>query len=546
MPERQETTFRLPIALRYIQEVRIYDYPGGVAASPGKYKGEFARDGQKIARDSIKTKLPFAKEIADGVIRACALYQGVREDPQFTQEEDGAVFHERRSIMFDGKFASPEQRESLKRLSVAFGVAKDLDDAERVNELIIYAAIDALPNYINLVAEYCQEFDDEILPERYIRRDCRVATIEDSILRALGLIERKVKETGGLLPFHKTNHPYGQDHLYNVWADSKTSYIHSNGELANYYQPITAIEVQGFTYDALVNAVKLFGDKYPDKAEEWRRLAKMVQTATLNRMWMEERQFFAMGLDHDPKTGQERKIDILHSNAALLLNSGIFDDLGEAGVQYIQAIVRKIFSPDFYTEVGIRCRSLEHANLVPIYDYHGSNVSWAKHSEEIASGLRRQVMLAPARVLEVGVLNGVNIEQCNSEFNYISPEGDVDYDHHEIRTPQGDVMVILGETISEGEQAWTHSAIAVIKRRIYFEKMHPELFVEDQDSWQYKLGQEALREIKAPTLIRSKEEAAGRFTESRYFKVDLEKGRALEAQFLAEKKRQLEQAVFNS
>jgi len=59
----------------------------------------------------------------------------------------------------------------------------------------------------------------------------------------------------GLVEFRRRN-PDGIP--FQVWKDSGTSYIHLDGALANSAAAIAAVEVQGYAYDALLGAARLF------------------------------------------------------------------------------------------------------------------------------------------------------------------------------------------------------------------------------------------------------------------------------------------------
>jgi glycogen debranching enzyme len=107
-----------------------------------------------------------------------------------------------------------------------------------------------------------------------------------------------------------------------VWKDSRTAYIFSDGTLPNHDRQIVSTELQGYVYDALLYAAQIF----TDKANTYTQLAGQVQQATLQKLWMPHAQFFAQGLGTD-QTGQERQIDTLASNGALLLDSALLQDV---------------------------------------------------------------------------------------------------------------------------------------------------------------------------------------------------------------------------
>jgi hypothetical protein len=178
---------------------------------------------------------------------------------------------------------------------------------------------------------------------------------------------------------------------------------------------------------------------------------------------MDEDGFFAMGIDRD-QDGAPRQIDSLASNAALLLDSTLFDDLPDAQL-YVAGIARRICGPEFVTDVGIRCRSLSDEALVDFQDYHGTWANWQKDGYDVARGLGRQGFRRLARQLEVRLLNGVNVAGANVEFLYVSPDARVHYDFRDRHPVSDQPQPILGTNRPEPVQAWTVTAMLAIKSR---------------------------------------------------------------------------------
>jgi hypothetical protein len=149
------------------------------------------------------------------------------------------------------------------------------------------------------------------------------------------------------------------------------------------------------------------------------------------------------------------------SNAALLLDSRLFDQLAGAD-EYVEPLARRICSPEFVTEAGIRCRSVEEAGLVDFQDYHGTWTVWMKETFDVVKGLHRQGLTGSAGQLGRRLLNAVNVAGANLEFLYVSPAGDVMYDHHESNLRGGEVE-IAGTNYPEVGIGWSVAAALALK-----------------------------------------------------------------------------------
>src|SRR5262249_8126738 len=178
---------------------------------------------------------------------------------------------------------------------------------------------------------------------------------------------------------------------------------------------------------------------------------------------MPERGYFAMGLDRDPQ-GRPRQIESQSSNAALLLSSTVFDDLPDRQ-RYIAGLVSNIYTSNFVTDVGVRCRSLVEDDLVDFQDYHGTWPNWQKDGYDVACGLERQRFMRLAEQLYARLLNGVNVAGAPVEFLYVSPEQQVHYDFADHDLVSAHPREIHGTNRPEPMQTWTVTAMLAIKSR---------------------------------------------------------------------------------
>lgn len=494
-----------PSALRDLQ--RVVSPDGFVSASDHHlYRSAFfGRDATELAEDLVH----IYPEITRGVILNLARLQGVGYNP-VTEEEPGRIHHEYRSLSWSGKRINRESEKIFRFLFKKWG-GED-------NQLTYYGTVDATPLYVNLVADYCKRYGTDILTTEIEQKNGEKITIGDSVFKATDWIESRMRTSDlGLIEFQTTNK---KGLAIQAWKDSDYAYIHETGEPANIKAPIAPIEVQSYAYDALTKAAGMFRNAHPEKAERWTQLANYLQTAVFEKFWVPEREYFAMGLDRD-KNGTVRQIKTVSSNPALLLSTGVFDSPDEeTKKEYISAIVKKIYSDEFITPVGLRCRSTLHKYLIHIQDYHGVWAVWPKETYDVAKGLEKQGFPRLADQLETRILNGINISGNNFEFFYVSPEGYVEYDPEEKRmhlTPQ---QIIDGTNYPENIQAWTVSAALAIK----YKHAHPQPRQIDTQSWQYQLEENLLQKVPWEKLLKSREELKKAFPTDYSFRIDLTLG----------------------
>ena len=226
-------------------------------------------------------------------------------------------------------------------------------------------------------------------------------------------------------------------------------------------QPTAAVEVQAYAVDALIGAADLFADRDPGLAEVWRERAEALRDRVLETMWMPDEEYFAMGLDRDPE-GRPRWIDSIASNAALTLDTAIFDGLPDAD-RYVTGIARRICGPGLLTEAGLRCRSVEEDSLTDFQDYHGVWAVWMREALNLIKGFHRQGLPEAARALAVRTVNAVNAAGDDVEFLYVSPDGRVMYDYRALQESEPTAEEILGTNYPEEGQGWTAVAALVIK-----------------------------------------------------------------------------------
>jgi len=199
-------------------------------------------------------------------------------------------------------------------------------------------------------------------------------------------------------------------------------------------------------------------------------------------------------------------IDSIASNAALLLETGLFDDLPDAA-RYIGGIVRRVCGKDFVTEVGIRCRALTEDGLVDFQDYHGTWAVWMKETHDVVRGLQRQALPKLAGALAVRLLNAVNVARANVEFLYVGPDQSVNFDFLERDRSDRFPTRIYATNVPEAPQAWTVTAALAVKRMLGSNQdVYPSALQERAatgQAWRRALDAEVVGEMPQASILRT-------------------------------------------
>ncbi len=420
----------------------------GVYASigPNYQYAVFGRDSVAVAQDVLAVQPTLSKEI----IFVLARLQG-RGFNSLSEEEQGKIHHEYRSLQFNSHEVPKAARMVLERISVIWGGNE--------KQLQYYGSYDATPSFIRLVQLYCQHYGDDILNETFTDWSGVERTLRDAVRDAAAwLVGKLTASPWGLFEFKRLN-PAGL--VNQSWEDSEIAYLHTDGTTANSDEGVAAIELQGYAYDALYAAMQLVAvDEH--EADAWRHLASQIRDHTLKELWMPQEKFFCMGLDRDAE-GRARQIATLTANPGLLLDSSIFDHISRKEAwPYIEGIVRQLFTEEFLTVAGVRTRARKHAHLVSFADYHGSLVTWPKQTYRIACGLRRHGFYTLASLLEDTILHAVAQAGEGYEFFFVDRQGRAKYHYRQEHLDEPSYHDFGAANMPEPGQAWTISAILAI------------------------------------------------------------------------------------
>jgi glycogen debranching enzyme len=314
------------------------------------YVAPFGRD----ALISAFQALPFEPEIARGVLRYFARYQGTTDDA-FTEQEPGKILHEYRR----GEMAA----------------------CREIPFIPYYGTVDAPPLYVMLAAEFLRWTHDVDLARE----------IWPAVERALGWMERNGAAHGtGYLTYIRRS-PLG---LVNQgWKDSHDAVMHADGRLAE--PPIALSEVQGYHYAALLGAAGIAEaiGRSP-QAPALRARARRLQERFEADFWMPDEAFYALALDAGGAPCR-----VITSNPGHLLWTGIVSE------SRAQIVTRRLMEDDMYTGWGVRTLSGREQLYNPM-SYHNGSV-WPHDTALAASGMRAYGFTSPFVTLAGGLFEAV-------------------------------------------------------------------------------------------------------------------------------------------
>ncbi|HLH28072.1 MAG TPA: amylo-alpha-1,6-glucosidase, partial [Acidimicrobiales bacterium] len=308
-----------------------------------------------FGRDSLLTAwmaLLVDPDLARGVLQTLARFQGTTVDPR-TDEEPGRILHEM-------------------RFGDSMGLS--LDGGE-----LYYGTADATPLFVMLLGELRRwgvdrELVDELLP---------------NAARAIEWIEQFGDADGdGYVEYHRAT---DRGLANQGWKDSWDGIRYANGRVAE--APIALCEVQAYTYGAYL-ARAHFAFEVGDTATYDRFRAKAAQLkAAFNRdFWLEDKGWYAVGLDADKKP-----IDSLTSNIGHCLWAGIIDE------DKARRVAELLVSGSMFSGWGVRTLSKDSGGYNPI-SYHCGSV-WPHDTAIVAAGLARYGFDGAAQQLIFGLLD---------------------------------------------------------------------------------------------------------------------------------------------
>jgi glycogen debranching enzyme len=294
-----------------------------------------------FGRDSIITclqALPFIPELTPPTLRTLADIQGTQLD-NFREEEPGKIPHE-----------------------IRYGESAGFEEQPHAP---YYGAADPTPLFVILLDEY----------ERWSGDAALVRSLEYEARAALNWIDEYGDLLGnGYIWYERRNTRNGLENQ--CWKDSWDSISYRDGRLPGF--PRATCEMQGYAFDAKRRGARLARMFWNDPAYADRldREADELKERFNRDFWVEDGEYYALGLDSDGKP-----IDAISSNMGHLLANGIVEPSRAAKV------AAHLMSPSMFSGWGVRTLSKENARYNPL-GYHVGTV-WPFDNSIIAHGLRK-------------------------------------------------------------------------------------------------------------------------------------------------------------
>ncbi|MGI8777043.1 MAG: glycogen debranching N-terminal domain-containing protein [Acidimicrobiales bacterium] len=308
-----------------------------------------------FGRDSLLTSmmaLIVDPELALGVLQTLARFQGTDIDAR-NDEEPGRILHEMR-----------------------FGDAPGLSLG---GGQVYYGSADATPLFVMLLGELrrwglAREVVDSLLPAA----DKALAWIADFGDRdGDGYVEYRRSSDRGI--------------ANQGWKDSWDAIRFADGRLAR--PPVALCEVQGYVYAAYL-ARSYFAEEEGDAATaaRYRTKASDLKIAFNRDFWIDERGWYAMGLD-----SEKRQIDALASNMGHCLWTGIVDE------EKAPLVAHQLLAPEMFSGWGIRTLAASMTGYNPV-SYHNGSI-WPHDNAIIAAGLMRYGFVGEAHRVIMAMLD---------------------------------------------------------------------------------------------------------------------------------------------
>jgi glycogen debranching enzyme len=316
--------------------------------------------GRDTLISSLQTLL-LGPGLAAGTLRVLAATQATADDPE-RDAEPGKIIHELRR----GKAA--------------------LAWTDRY-----YGTLDATPLFLVLLSELWRWTDDPALP----------LELEDPARRALAWIDGPADlDRDGFVEYDRRA---SRGIRNQVWKDSEDSMAFRDGTLA--LPPIAPVEVQGYVYDAKLRMAEIAREIWHDEAlaAKLERDAAELRRRFDEAFWLEDRGFYALGLDRE-----KRPVDSLTSNLGHLLWSGIVPE------QRRESIANLLMGDSLWSGWGVRTMAVGEGAYNPLV-YHDGTV-WPHDNSLVAWGLAQSGRSGDAaRILRAMV-------EAAAHFDYRLPE----------------------------------------------------------------------------------------------------------------------------
>jgi glycogen debranching enzyme len=292
-----------------------------------------------FGRDSLISAfqaLAFRPQIAVEILDVLAAYQATEDDP-FRDAEPGKILHELRT----GEMARSGE----------------------LPHTPYYGSVDSTPLWLILLGATFDWTGDRAMVDR----------LWPNALAALSWIDTYGDADGdGFVEYERRSE---RGLLNQGWKDSSDAIRDRTGREA--VPPIALAEVQGYVFDAKRRMARLAAMRgETELAARLDAQADQLSTRFESAFWIEDRRFYAIGLDAD-----KRQSDAIGSNAGQCLWSGIVSP------ERAPDVVEQLLSPSMFSGWGVRTYAADQPGYNPI-GYHTGTV-WPHDTSLIAAGFKR-------------------------------------------------------------------------------------------------------------------------------------------------------------
>jgi len=439
----------------------------GIYTSNGAFYNHtlFGRDAGMAA----KFVTAFDHAAAGETIVALVALQGTEVNTK-TQEQPGRIHHELRDFKtWEGRLGD---RLVFWFLRGFWGV-KD-------SQLLSYYAVDTTATFIRLVNKYVHAVDQSILERKVTNHHGESVTVAEAVAAAAEWIVAQLDENNHFVSLRTNKYSI----QFQTFQDSSTAYNRTDGSLANFKKGITYIEAQAYANGALEDATRILSD-HP-RRHHWQEKAHAMRDAFLADFWDKEAGRFGSAIDVDGLT------DMDNISIGWTLNTSFWDEVPkDVRAERISAIVRRLFSDDMLTRVGIRTRAISQPQPLPgVIEYHGSPTVWPMFNFMVIEGLRRHGLLMLAEQLENRLINGLNAVKDFDEFFVVDREGTL------LRRAEDSQRVqqkLTAQMAPEQQIAFSVVPALTLAYRAQYEKKPKKL---KNNSWQQKLERDILKDTQ--------------------------------------------------
>ena len=327
---------------QFIPELEKLKHPRGfLLAGLPRFNKLFGRDSLIVSWQL----LDYDPNIAKNTLEVLSEFQGNRTD-DLSEEEPGKILHEH--IIGTNKHP-------IRNWPFPY-----------------YGSIDSTLLYLVLFYFYFEKTKDKDFINKHW----------SNILRAIDWIFDYGDKDKNLFIEYQRKNPEG---LFNQgWKDS---------DFIKPKQPVEIVEVQGYQYFALIKIAELneFLNKDSNFSQKLKQRANNLKEKFNQDFWMEEKKYFALGLD-----GDKKQIQYITSNPGHLLFTEIVHQ------DKVDFVVKRLFAQDMWTAYGIRTHSSLEENFDPL-SYHCGSI-WPHDNWIIAKGLKKLGYLKEYELIKEAIL----------------------------------------------------------------------------------------------------------------------------------------------